>query len=118
MRERWNTFASIDTWLFHRLCRWMRRRHPNKSRKWLTKKYRSLGDNGWFGVLGKTKDQDKPYRLYRLIRTTSISIVRHKKVKGTANPYDPVYDRYFQARKVGGRYSAATGSATRCEVAV
>jgi hypothetical protein len=85
------------------------------------KQYWSLGENGWFAALVKMKKKGKKqhkYRLYRLIRTSSISIVRHKKVKGTANPYDPVYDRYFQARKAGGTYSAAKGSATRCEVAV
>ena len=116
-----DTFSSIDTWLFHRLRRWLRRRHPKKNLQWLEKQYWSLGEKGWFAALVKMKKKDNKqhkYRLYRLIRTSSISIVRHKKVKGTANPYDLAYDRYFQARKAGNTYSAATGRATRCEVAV
>jgi RNA-directed DNA polymerase len=116
-----DTFSYIDTWLFHRLRRWVRRRHPKKNLQWLEKRYWSLGENGWFAALVKMKKKDKKqhkYRLYRLIRTSSISIVRHTKVKGTANPYDSAYDRYFQARKAGSTYSAAKGSATRCEVAV
>ena len=116
-----DTFSTIDTWLFHRLRRWVRRRHPKKNLQWLEKHYWSLGENGWFAALVKTKEKDKKqhrYRLYRLIRTSSTPIVRHTKVKGAANPYDPAYDRYFQTRKAGSTYSAATGSATRCEVAV
>jgi RNA-directed DNA polymerase len=115
------TFASVDTWLFHRLRRWLKRRHPKRNQQWLYKRYWSLGDEGWFAALVKTKGNTKKqgnYRLYRLIRTSSISIVRLKKVKGAANPYDPVYDRYFQSRRAGDRYFPATGSATRCEVAV
>jgi RNA-directed DNA polymerase len=30
-----DTFSSIDTWLFHRLRRWVRRRHPKKNLQWL-----------------------------------------------------------------------------------
>jgi RNA-directed DNA polymerase len=115
------TFEDVDTWLFHRLRRWLRRRHPNRNQQWLYKKYWSLGDKRWFAALVKTKGNDKQkgnYRLYRLIRTTSISIMRLKKVKGTANPYDPAYDRYFQSRRAGDRYAPAKGSATRCEGAV
>ena len=115
------TFEDVDTWLFHRLRRWLKRRHPNRNQQWLYKKYWSLGAEGWFAALVKTKGNDKKkgnYRLYRLIRTTSISIVRLKKVKGVANPYDPAYDRYFQSRRAGDRYYLAKGSATRCEGAV
>lgn len=115
------TFGYVDTWLFHRLRRWLKRRHPKRNHPWLYKTYWSLGDEGWFAALVKTKGNTKKqgnYRLYRLIRTSSISIVRLKKVKGAANPYDRAYDRYFQDRRAGDRYLLATGSATRCEVTV
>lgn len=116
-----DTFGYIDTWLYHRLRRWTKRRHQKKSREWLQNKYWSRGDNGWFAVLVKTKKQGNEkhtYRLYRLIRTSSISIIRLQKVKGAANPYDPAYDEYFKARKTGNKYYPAKGSVTRCEVAV
>ena len=102
----------MDTWLSHRLRRWLKRRHPNRNQQWLYKKYWSLGDNGWFAALVKTNGNDTKkgtYRLYRLIRVSSISIVRLKKVKGAANPYDPASDRYFQRRRAGDRYLLATG---------
>lgn len=104
-------FGTIDTWLFHSLWRWIRRRHPNKNTEWLRKKYWSLGENGWFGMLVKTK---KGYRLYRLIRTTSITIVRHIKVRGVANPYDPTWDEYFRARQTGKKFYLAKGSQAWC----
>jgi RNA-directed DNA polymerase len=116
-----DTFRDIDTWLFHRLRRWLRRRHPKQNLAWLHQHYWARGDKGWFAALvkGKKKNQKQyHYRLYRLIRTSSIAIVRYKKVQGAANPYDPAYDRYFQARKAGNKYYAAKGSATRCEVAL
>ena len=115
------TFGDVDTWLFHRLRRWLKRRHPKRNQQWLQKQYWSLGNEGWFAALVKTKGADREkgnYRLYRLIRTSSISIVRLKKVKGAANPYDPAYDRYFQDRRAGDRYYSAKGPATRCEGAV
>jgi len=32
-------FSDIDHWLWHKTYRWARRRHPNKGRKWVYKKY-------------------------------------------------------------------------------
>jgi RNA-directed DNA polymerase len=107
-----DTFCRIDTWLFHSLWRWIRRRHPKKNTEWLKKKYWSLGDNGWFGTLVKTK---KGHRLYRLIRTTSITIVRHIKVRGEANPFDPKWDEYFRVRQAGKKSYLAKGSKAWCE---
>lgn len=107
-----DTFCRIDTWLFHSLWRWICRRHPKKDTAWLKTKYWSLGENGWFGTLVKTK---KGHRLYRLIRTTSITIVRHIKVRGEANPYDRQWDEYFRARLAGKTRYLAQGSKAWCE---
>ncbi|MBI5017639.1 MAG: hypothetical protein HZB55_19390 [Deltaproteobacteria bacterium] len=80
---------ALDNWLFRALRKWTKRRHPNKGPRWRWKAYWSLGDRGWFVVRVKTK---RGQRLHRLIRTTSVSIVRHIKVLGEANPFDPKYD--------------------------
>jgi RNA-directed DNA polymerase len=105
-----DTFSYIDRWLYRALRRWTIRRHPNKDRQWLKRKYWS-GPKGWFSVMGKTK---QGRRLYQLVRTTSIGIVRHIKIKAEANPFDPAYDKYFAARRAGRKTYAAKGSKPRC----
>lgn len=109
-----DTFGYIDNWLYRALRRWTIRRHSNKDRQWLKKKYWS-GPDGWFSVKGKTK---KGVRLYQLVRTTSIGIVRHIKIRAEANPFDPEYDKYFAARRAGRKTYAAKGSKPRCLIAV
>ena len=34
----------------------------------------------------------------RLFYASSVPISRHTKIKGAANPYDPAWERYFEAR--------------------
>ena len=102
-----DTFVALDKWLFRALRKWTKRRHPSKGPRWLREKYWTLGDRGWLAVLVKTK---RGHRLHRLLRTTSISIVRHIKVRGEANPYDPAYDEYFEGRKAGKKHYPARGS--------
>lgn len=98
---------ALDGWLFRALRKWTKRRHPSKGPRWLKATYWSLGERGWFAVLVQTK---RGHRLHRLLRTTSISIVRHVKVRGEANPYDPAYDEYFARRKAGKKHYPANGS--------
>jgi len=88
-------FRDLDAWLYRALWRWIRRRHPEKGPGWLRKKYWSLHPEGWFAAQEQTANGK---RLYKLIRTTSIRIVRHIKVRGESNPYDPAWDRYFEGR--------------------
>ncbi len=102
-----DTFVALDKWLFRALRQWTKRRHPGKGPRWLRQTYWTLGDRGWFAVRVKTK---RGQRLHRLLRTTSISIVRHVKVLGEATPYDPAYDEYFEGRKAGRKYYPARGN--------
>jgi RNA-directed DNA polymerase len=102
-----DTFVALDKWLFRALRKWTKRRHPSKGPRWLWQQYWSLGDNGWFAVLVKTK---RGHRLHRLLRTTSIGIVRHIKVLGEANPFDLAYDGYFAERQAGKKHYPARGS--------
>jgi len=87
------TFSRIDSLLWWRLTRWARRRHPKKSPTWVTKKYwSSIEDRSEFAVRISTDDgTPKWLRLYRLADT---EIVRHQKVKGDYNPFDPRWEAY------------------------
>ncbi len=74
------TFNKLDNLLWKRLWRWSSRRHPNKSAKWVKKKYfpNVKGTRNW--VLNNGE--------YILNLHADVPIIRHIKVKGTASPYD------------------------------
>lgn len=76
-------FNSISNQVHRRLYRWAKRRHHNKTDKWIANKYwHTIGGNHWeFAV----KMDDKFIKLYRHPETP---IVRHIKVKGNASPFD------------------------------
>jgi RNA-directed DNA polymerase len=93
------TFTRVDHEIFTLLWQWARRRHPHKSRHWVRDKYfRTEGDNNWvfFGHVKGSKG--KPYDV-SLFRASSVPIRRHTKIKGEANPYDPEWEPYFEARQ-------------------
>jgi RNA-directed DNA polymerase len=90
-------FKRVDTYVYEQLWRMVRKRHPNKSRKWLSKKYWTVaGKKGIFAVMVRYKNKLK---MYRVINLCSIGIRRHMKIKADANPYLPEYVRYFWVRR-------------------
>ena len=86
-------FSSVDAMIYQAIRRWMNRRHRGKSEAWKTKKYFTTiqGDN-W--VFFGTVEEHTRY----LIRATNVPIVRHVKIQGEANPYDPTWESYFEKR--------------------
>lgn len=93
------TFNAIDTWLWHRLWQWAKRRHPTKGRPWVRKKYfRTLGTrNGVFAAdTGLLLKSGKP-EMVRLVNASSTPIRRHRKIQGNANPFDASMETYFEA---------------------
>ncbi len=91
-------FSRLDTYVFEQLWRMVKRRHPNKSLKWLTKKYWSAaGRDHVFAVFEKTKED--PRRLYKVVRADGIGIRRHIKIRADANPYLPQDAEYFRQRR-------------------
>jgi RNA-directed DNA polymerase len=84
---------SIDHAIFQALWRWAKRRHPKKNGRWIKQKYfRTIGGNTWvfFG--------EQEGRKSHLFRASRVSIERHTKVKGEANPFDPAWECYFEQR--------------------
>jgi RNA-directed DNA polymerase len=87
------TFNRLDSLLWWRLTRWARRRHPTKSPKWVAEKYwATIDGRSEFAVRTPTED-DTP-RWARLYRLADTEIVRHQKVKGGYNPFDPRWEAY------------------------
>jgi RNA-directed DNA polymerase len=86
------TFAKLDDFVWRRLSRWAKRRHPNKTGRWIAERYfpHQAGESWRFAdpVTGK-----------RIIRVRqAVKPQRHVKVKGDANPFDPAWAAYFQHR--------------------
>jgi len=92
-------FSRVDHSIFIRLWQWARRRHPNKSSRWLKRKYfEQQGGNNW-SFFGESCDDDgKPHKV-RLLLASSTPIQRHVKIKSAANPYDMAYEPYFEKRE-------------------
>jgi RNA-directed DNA polymerase len=86
-------FSSVDEMIYQTIRRWARRRHPWKSNAWVVKKYfTSIGGNNW--VFFGTVDKHPWY----LTNADSVPIIRHVKIRAEANPYDPIWESYFEKR--------------------
>jgi RNA-directed DNA polymerase len=86
-------FSSVDTMIYQTIRKWINRRHRGKSEAWKTKKYFTSiqGDNWVF--FGNGEEQAR-----YLIRAANVPIQRHVKTQGEANPYDPMWESYFEKR--------------------
>jgi RNA-directed DNA polymerase len=92
------TFGYVDHRIFGMLWRWCRRRHRQKSAKWIKEKYfKRFGNRDWVftGTIGAGQGRTLPICLMEASR---VSIRRHVKIRGEANPYDPEWEQYFEER--------------------
>ena len=105
------TFGRVDLIIFSSLWRWARRRHPNKTPRWIKPKYFDRRGNRDWSFFGETcDDEGRPNKVW-LYHAKSTPIKRHVKVKGEANPYDPTYETYFEERE--GAHMLETFRGTR-----
>jgi len=107
-----HTFARIDDVIFKKLWRWARRRHRGKSARWVKCKYFTRpGDERW-RFRGIVVDKEGGHHTVLLFQARSTAIRRHVKIRGTANPYDPAWELYFEERLATQMASALTGRGT------
>ncbi|GAA3786068.1 hypothetical protein GCM10022206_27570 [Streptomyces chiangmaiensis] len=88
-------FASLDGYLWQLTYRWALRRHPKKSKHWITNRY--------FGRFNPAR-QDRWVFGHRdngayLVKFAWTKIVRHQLVKGTSSPDDPTLADYWADRR-------------------
>ena len=73
------------------------RRHHNKGRKWVAKKYFTYHKNNRWTFFGRDTK-----RTYYLEKLATIPIRRHVKIKATANPFtkedEPVFEQHLQRK--------------------
>ena len=96
--SRTRTFATVAHHISTLLWQWAPRRHPHKARGWIKEKYfrSEHGNNGVF--LGHVRRPQGKWQDVCLCRTSSVPMRRHTKIQGEANPYDPQWEPYFEAR--------------------
>ena len=96
------TFASVDREIFLALWKWMKRKHPNKSSRWIKDRYFSDKNKMW--QFCEEENTERGKRMYRLYHASDTEIIRHLQIRRAANPYDPEWDVYFENRhKAGGK---------------
>lgn len=87
-----DSFSKLDYLVWSMLWQWAKRRHPNKSSRWIAAKYwHQNGTRKW--VFCTSQDRLKLF--------SDTKIIRHIKVKSDKNPYLDM--EYFETRK--GRQS-------------
>jgi RNA-directed DNA polymerase len=91
-------FHKVDSAIFDCLWRWARRRHRNKPSRWIYRKYFERLDNLRCFFRERSRGEDGKSKITRLPRASSVPIVRHVKIRGEANPYDPHWEVYFERR--------------------
>lgn len=98
------TFSKLDNWMFHRQVRFARHTHPEKSWKWMCKRY--------WGKLNDTRDDnwvfgDKQSGKF-LLKFGWFKIVRHELVRGASSPDDPeLRDYWWERQKVNANHLSA-----------
>jgi RNA-directed DNA polymerase len=93
-----DAFNYISHRMWQYLWRWAKRRHPNKSIKWVRKRYfKTINGNKWTfaTITSDRRGKEKDLILYPIAYTP---IERHVKVKGNASPDDPSLKEYWEKR--------------------
>ena len=92
-----DTFQKVDHLIWEQLWKWACRRHRNKSRNWVKRRYFIReGTRDW--IFSTTvKKEGKAKRIY-LTYASNTPIRRHRKIRSEANPFDPAWDEYFEER--------------------
>jgi RNA-directed DNA polymerase len=90
-------FAKIDYSLVGQLKRWAFRRHNNKSKRWVLKKYfKSENNRKW--VFKNSRKVNDVKQVCTLRKLADIPIIRHVKIRKDANPFDLKWETYFENR--------------------
>ena len=92
------TFGYISYRVWQYLWRWAKRRHPNKNKKWVFKRYfKTIKGVKWTFACTTSDRRGKDKELV-LHQIASTPIERHIKVKGDASPDDSSLKEYWEKR--------------------
>jgi len=93
------TFNRVDWAIERALWQWAKRRHPKKSTHWIQKRYYcQIGNQNWC-FFGTAKDKNGNTVQRVLCQAAKTPTVRHTKIIGECNPYDPAWETYLADRQ-------------------
>jgi len=92
-------FAKIDYQIWRALKQWARRRHKNKPKRWILKKYFIRCGNDRYRFFAEFISRRGKKVKIMLVKVVKTPIIRHVKVRGTASPFDPTLTSYWQERE-------------------
>ncbi len=95
------TYEKVDHEIFKILWQWSKRRHPNKGFCWVKEKYFKTNKNRKWCFATTIKEGEKVV-CKELFQATNVSIRRHRKIRGMANPFDKEWYSYFTERQSKG----------------
>ena len=91
----------VDQSIFRMVQHWCRRRHQNKARKWINKRYfRQEGHRPWL-FTGTLPNKDGKGLPIHLMEAGYVKIRRYVKIRSDAHPYDPEWELYLEERLYG-----------------
>jgi RNA-directed DNA polymerase len=127
--SRARTFARVDHQIHCALRRWARRRHRDKSARWVHQRYFTDPSGRRNGVFrGEALTRRGASYTVGLMKAVDVRITRHVLIRHAANPYDPAWEEYYEGRlqaqmraTLFGReslqtlYAAQSGRCARCQ---
>jgi RNA-directed DNA polymerase len=95
------TFSALDNYLWRLTYKWAKHSHPNKSKKWIVRRYfgkfnKFRNDRWVFGDRDGTNDRGSTHHMVKFSWTR---IVRHQLITGGASPDDPDLADYWAKRR-------------------
>jgi len=98
-------YQKADMLTYQQLRAWAKRRHPNKTLRWVVDKYwQTIGNDNWSFA------SRKKGKLMRLKKHSETPIIRHVKVQGNRSPYDG--DFIYWSTRMGKHPEISTRVAT------
>ena len=98
------TFNLIDYQIWKAIWRWSVRRHCNKGKKWVAKKYFTYHKNNRWTFFGNDTK-----RTHYLEKLATVPIRRYIKIKATANPFtkedEPIFEQHLQRKMLNTWHS-------------
>ncbi len=93
-------FNQVDNQIWRAIWQWAKFRHPNKGGRWIKKRYfKSSGLRNWiFAAEVQELRPDGKRKWLTLANASDIPILRHRKIRAAANPFDPRWETYFESR--------------------
>jgi RNA-directed DNA polymerase len=92
------TFSILDSFLWIASWKWARKRHDNKSRFWVAKRYFQFPKAKW-RLSCYSESAKGTTKVLSLRRIWDTALVKYTKIKADANPFDPRYKKYFIMRR-------------------